>query len=96
MAKPVRNRILAQLSDVDPKIAQRVAANLGSQSTIERIETRVPARTNLKLSPALSIISKAKPTLEGRTIGCLVDDGTDAQLIASLKAATLKTGAAFL
>ena len=95
MAKPVRNRILGQLSNVDPKIAQRVAANLGSQSTIKRIETRVPARTNLKLSPALSIIGKAKPTLEGRTIGCLVDDGTDAQLIASLKAATLKTGATF-
>ena len=45
-------------------------------------------------SPALeSILAKAKPTLQGRKIGCLVSDGVDDALLAELKAAAQGAGA---
>jgi hypothetical protein len=53
-----------QLANVDPKIAQCVAKGLGHQAAIHPVETTVAARTDLKHSPALSILAKAKPTLE--------------------------------
>jgi hypothetical protein len=36
--------------------------------------------------PALSILAKAKPTLEGRVVGCLVADGTDSAIVTALRA----------
>ena len=43
----------------------------------------------------LSLLSKAIASLEGRKIGCLVTDGSDAGLIADLQAAVLAAGARF-
>jgi len=43
-----------------------------------------PTRTDLPPSPALSILAKAKLTFEGRKVGCLVSDGTDAVLVHAL------------
>ena len=44
-------------------------------------------------SPALSLIKKAPKTIAGRKIGVLVADGTDADVVASLKRAVEKAGA---
>jgi catalase len=44
-------------------------------------------------SPALRIIDKMKPTLEGRAVGILVSDGSDAALVAALRKASLDAGA---
>jgi catalase len=93
--KVVRERMVGQLANVDPKIAERVANGLGLQSEITPVSTTVKVRTDLKASPALSILAKAKDTLEGRKVGCLVADGTDARLVASLRAATKKLKADF-
>lgn len=91
--KSIRTRMLSQLANVDMKIAQRVANGLGHQEQITAAPTTVKARTNLKPSPALSILGKAKPTLQGRVIGCLVADGTDPALLAALTAGAKKNGA---
>jgi catalase len=91
----VRERMVAQLANVDPAIAQRVANGLGLQGKIGPAPTTVKAREDLKPSPALSILGKAKKTLEGRKVGCLVADGTDAMLVAALKAAVEKAKADF-
>ena len=91
--KKVRTRMLGQLANVDPKIAQRVADNIGHSGPIDKVQGKVPVRTDLKPSPALSIIGTAKPSLETRMIGCLVADGTDPALVASLMAAGKKAGA---
>ena len=90
--KPIRNRMLGQLANVDPAIAQKVAKGLGHNGSIDPVTTSVAARTNLKPSPALSILAKAKPTFEGRVVGCLVADGTDPALIAALREETKKAG----
>jgi catalase len=91
--KAVRARMVGQLANVDMGIAQRVANGLGMQEKIERVATTVPARQDLPESPALSILKKAKKSLQGKLIGCLVADGTDATVVASLKKAATKAGA---
>ena len=91
----VRERMVGQLANVDTEIAQRVANGLGLQGKINPVATTVKAREDLKPSPALSILSKAKVTLQGRKIGCLVADGTDGKLVASLKLAASKAKADF-
>jgi catalase len=92
--KAIRERMVGQLANVDAKIAARVANGLGLAS-ISPVHTTVPARENLAPSPALSILAKAKPTLEGRMIGCLIDDGTDTATVLALESAVLKQKADF-
>jgi catalase len=91
--KAVRTRMVSQLANVDAKLAQRVASGLGHQDPINAAPTKKNARTDLKASTALSILAKAKPTLKGRMIGCLVADGTDPALVAALKAGAKTAGA---
>jgi len=87
--------MVGQLANVDSEIAQRVANGLGLRGKINPVATTVKVRENLKPSPALSILSKAKKTLQGRKIGCLVADGTDGKLVAYLKSAASKAKADF-
>jgi catalase len=91
----VRERMVGQLANVDSKIAQRVANGLGLPGKIKAVATTVKVRQDLQISPALSILAKAKDTLQGRKIGCLVSDGTDGRLVASLKSAAAKLKADF-
>ena len=95
MGKPIRNRMLGQLANVDPRIAQRVAKGLGHRGAIDTIATTQAVRTDLKNSPALSILAKAKATLEGRVVGCLVAEGTDAAFVSAARADAKKRGADF-
>jgi catalase len=92
---PVRQRVVAQLANVDQTIADRVAAGLGMKSTPAAFPTSIPARTDLAASPALSILAKAEPILKGRKVGCLVADGTDLEVVKSLKSAAKRMGADF-
>jgi len=81
----VRTRMIAQLANVDAAIADRVSAGLGLDGVAETIPPAVPARTDLPVSAALSIQQKALKTVEGKTIGCLVADGSDGAMVESLK-----------
>nr|WP_131195767.1 catalase [Lichenihabitans psoromatis] len=89
----VRLRLLGRLANVDEAIAKRVANGLGYEGPIEKAPTQVPVRTDLKPSPMLSIHAKAKPTLKGRLIGCLVADGTDPKVVVAIEKAATKIGA---
>ena len=91
--KAVRTRMLGQLANVDPAIAQRVANGLGMKDPITPMPTAVPARTDLKPSDALSIVKKMKPGLATKIIGCLVADGTDAAEVLALETAAHRLGA---
>ena len=93
MSKPIRTRVLGQLANVDPKIAQRVAKGLGHRGAIEAVSTTTAARADLKPSPALSILMKARPSLETRVIGLLVADGTNPAFVAAVRADARKAGA---
>jgi catalase len=95
VSKPIRNRVLGQLANVDPKIAQRVAAGLGHRGAIDSVPPNKPARTDLKPSTPLSIQKNAKPLLQTLMIGCLIGDGTDPAMVASAQAEAKKAGAKF-
>jgi catalase len=91
----VRERMVGQLANVDPKIAERVANGLGLQGKVKAVATTVKARVDLQASPALSILAKAKQTLEGRKVGCLVASDTDAKRVNALRSAAKKMKADF-
>ena len=59
---------------------------------IEPARAARPTRTDLKPSPALSILAKAPKTLQGRKVGILVDDGTDTALVKAVTDAVAKAG----
>ncbi len=67
--KAVRERMLAQLANVDAGLVTRVAAGLGMRTEVVPAPAAAPTRTDLAPSPALSILAKAKPTFEGRLSG---------------------------
>ncbi len=89
----VRERVVGQLVHVDEGMAKRVAAGLRLEGKIEPAETKVPARQDVKPSPALSIIGKMPQTMKGRVVGCVISDGADRALVDALRTAVEKEGA---
>ena len=88
----VREAVVAQLANIDAHLAARVAVGVGMKGPIAPARTATPARDTAP-SPMLSMLGKAKATLQGRKIGCLVSDGTDEALLGELKAVVEKAGA---
>ena len=91
--KAVRVRMVSQLANVSPVIAQRVAEGLGMLGEITPAPTTVAARTDLPASDALSIVKKMKPGLATKIVGCLIADGTDSAEVLALETALGKHGA---
>jgi catalase len=89
----IRERVCSHLAHVDESLAKRVAAALGLDEAIKPAEIRVPARKDVKPSPALSILAKAPRTLRGRIVGCLAADGADRALVDGLRKAVENEGA---
>ncbi len=92
-AKHVRERMVGQLANVDAKIAQRVAAGLGMHEAVVKVPGKVPVRTDLAPSPALSIVKNMVPGVKSKMIGILVADGSDAAEVKSLKTEAESKGA---
>ncbi|MBB4302975.1 catalase [Rhodobium orientis] len=84
-------RVVARLRNVDEDLAKRVAKGLG----IEMPKKAKAARKTIDMepSPALSIHKNMKETLEGRNVGVLIADGSDAKAVSSLTKALEKAGA---
>ena len=81
------------LRHIKPDPAQRVATGLGLDKLPVAPTAAAPVQT-LPPSPALQIISKMKSTLQGRSIGILIADGSDGAAIKRLKKAATAAGAA--
>ncbi|MFW5470447.1 catalase [Knoellia sp. CPCC 206435] len=86
----IRQRMVANLRNVDESLAARVADGLGmplpaaSEAAAPLVETEP--------SSALSILANAKETFEGRKLGLLVGDGADAAAVKRLSKAVAKAG----
>jgi catalase len=87
----IREAMLAQLANIRPEIAQRIATGLGMKPGKPAPAAR-PTRTDLPASPALSLLAKAKPTLAGRRIGVLIDTDSDQAAIKALQKDVEKHG----
>ncbi|MEL4893243.1 catalase [Xanthomonas protegens] len=89
----VREAVVGHLRHVDPKLAQRVADGLGMDALPPAPPAEI-APQDLPLSPALQLIGRMKPTLQGRAIGILIDEGSDAKAVRDLRKAATDAGAA--
>lgn len=88
----VRGAMLGHLTVVSEELGRRVAEGLGYADAVIPAEPAVQP-VDLPPSPALSLLAGRAPGLEGRTIGCLVTDGSSAATIAQLKSAAEGEGA---
>ena len=88
----IREAMVGHMLRIDERLGQRVADGLGMEVLPPAAATDVPAEDRPD-SPALQIIGKMKVTLEGRAVGILVNDGSDAALVAALRKAATDAGA---
>lgn len=87
----VPKRVVSNLRNVDEDLAKRVANGLGIDLPAK---AKAASKTlDLGKSDALSIHKNMKETLETRTIGILVADGTDANEVDKVKKAAKDAGA---
>jgi catalase len=84
-------RMVGNLMNVDADLAERVAAGLGIALPKKNAAAREPIE--LDASPALSIQKNMKETLEGRKIGILIADGSDAAALSALLKSLTGAGA---
>lgn len=87
----VRERVTSHLFNIDQTLASKVAAGLGL-GKVQTFKAAV-APHDMKPSPQLSIVGKAKPTLKGRCIGLLVSDGANAAVVGAVIKAAQSAGA---
>jgi catalase len=83
-------RLVANLRNVDEDLAKRVAAGLGIDLPRKAKAAKAPVQH--APSDALSIHKNMKATIEGRTIGVLIADGSDAAAVKAVVAAVKKAG----
>jgi catalase len=87
----VRTRVLASLRNVDEDLAARVGNGLAMPLPAALAPAAAPM--DMKPSPALSIVGKMKPTLVGRKVGILFDEGSNKADIDRVKADVEAAGA---
>jgi catalase len=88
----IREAMVGHLRHIEEDLAQRVASGLG-MADMPLAPAAAMAVQELAPSPALQLIGKMKDTLEGRVIGLLVADGSDAESIDAVTKAVVVAGA---
>jgi len=91
-AEHVRDNMVAHLRQIDDTLARRVADGLGMDELPDPAEAAKPP-VDLPTSPALSIHMNALSTLQGRSVGILIAEGSDKALVDRLKDLLAKEGA---
>ena len=91
----IRERMVAGLVNVGEDMAERIATGLG-MALPAGLQPTVPPRDDLAPSLALSMLGRPPGTFAGRRVGALVTDGTDATVLAALRAALEAEGAELL
>lgn len=82
----IRLRVIGLLLNVDAALATAVASKLGIAALPPAAEPARAPRTDMRPSPALSLLSNPPPDFGGRKVGALVTDGSDALLLKELRA----------
>ncbi|MBY5772203.1 catalase [Rhizobium leguminosarum] len=91
----IRERMVSHLMNIDETLASKVGHALGFKSMPKPADAAMPTRQDLEPSPALSIVERGPKRFEGRKLGILVSDGTDAAIFKSLLAEITEQKAAF-
>jgi catalase len=89
----VREAMVGHLRHIDEDLAGRVAKGLALEKMPDAPVAAVAVQ-DMEPSSALQIIGKMKDTLQGRTVGILVADGSDGSVIQNIKKAAMDAGSA--
>jgi catalase len=87
----IQEAIVGHLRHIEESLAKRVADGLG-MNKLPNAPAAAPVK-HMKLSPALQIIGKMKNSLDGRTVGILIANGSDGAAINNAKTAVANAGA---
>lgn len=90
----IRARMVAHLLNIDQTLADAVAKGLRLKEVPKPLPAAKPTRQDLKPSDKLSIVKNPPKSFAGRTVGALVTDGVDADVLAALRKALKAEGAA--
>jgi len=88
----IRLRMLSHLRVIDELLARAVADGLGLKDLPAPADPAVPP-ADLPASAPLSVVANMKTTLQGRSVGLLIDEGSNADWVYALKQAAEKAGA---
>jgi catalase len=88
----VREAMVGHLRHVDDSLAHRVADGLGLEHMPAAPLAAAPVQ-DMPRSPALQLMGRMKDTLDGRSIGILIADGSDRGTIKAIKKAAIDAGA---
>ena len=88
----IREAMVAHLRHIDANLAKRVASGLGMEHLPPAPALAAPVK-EMKPSPALQILGKMKDTLEGRTVGILIAEGSDGDAIKAISGSVIEAGA---
>ncbi|EJB03037.1 catalase [Rhizobium leguminosarum bv. trifolii WSM597] len=91
----IRERMVSHLMNIDETLASKVGHALGFKSMPKPADAAMPTRQDLEPSPALSIIERGPKRFEGRKLGILVTDGSDAAIFKALLAEITEQKATF-
>lgn len=91
----IRERMVSHLLNIDETLASKVGHALGFKSMPKPADAAMPTRQDLEPSPALSIVERGPKRFEGRKLGILVSDGTDAAVFKALLAEITEQKATF-
>jgi len=91
----IRERLVSHLLNIEEDLAAKVGEALGLKKMPKPADAAVATRQDLKPSPALSIVGQGPDRFEGRKLGILVTDGTEAVVLSALTKALAKAGASF-
>jgi catalase len=88
----IRERMVANLRNVDDGLAQTVAGALGLPALPAASPAAMPPQTDLAESAALSILRNGPADFAGRKLGLLVTDGAAAAVVTGLRRAAEAEG----
>ena len=88
----VRKAMVGHLRHIDETLAKRVANGLALDALPTAPAAAAPVK-DMPLSSAVQIIGKMKKTLEGRAVGILIAEGSDAVAIKAVAKAATQAGA---
>ncbi|MGR9553205.1 catalase [Rhizobium leguminosarum] len=91
----IRERMVSHLMNIDETLASKVGHAVGFKSMPKPADAAMPTRQDLEPSPALSIVERGPKRFEGRKLGILVSDGTDAAIFKALLAEITEQKATF-
>jgi catalase len=88
----VREAMVAHLRNIDQDLAKQVGKGLSIDPLPTAPKPAVPVQ-DLPESPATTLIPRMKDTLEGRAVGILVAEGSDAGTVDGIRKAAEEAGA---